>query len=317
MRRGVLFFCALFVAQYAMAASSPVTINQIQFVGSHNSYKQAMSPLIYKALHLLDAEVAESLEYWHEPLADQLDLGLRKLEIDLFYDARDQSFPVGHAQIIDMNSHCDTLLVCLQEVRVWSEKNPRHTPIWISFNLKDQAIPVLPDPEPFTAAALDALDTQLRGALGPQLIWPADVQGLRWPTLEEARGKVLLILDEGGAKRDWYYNNWQTRPMFTNAPEGHPAAAVMIINDPIKNFARIQRLVKAGYLVRSRADADTREARANDTRRRDQAFASGAQAISTDYYLPATHFGNDYQVAIAGGIRCNPVLMHDTCRVAE
>ena len=317
MRRGVLFFCALFVAQYAMAASSPVTINQIQFVGSHNSYKQAMSPLIYKALHLLDAEVAESLEYWHEPLADQLDLGLRKLEIDLFYDARDQSFPVGHAQIIDMNSHCDTLLVCLQEIRVWSEKNPRHTPIWISFNLKDQAIPVLPDPEPFTAAALDALDTQLRGALGPQLIWPADVQGLRWPTLEEARGKVLLILDEGGAKRDWYYNNWQTRPMFTNAPEGHPAAAVMIINDPIKNFARIQRLVKAGYLVRSRADADTREARANDTRRRDQAFASGAQAISTDYYLPATHFGNDYQVAIAGGIRCNPVLMHDTCRVAE
>ena len=317
MRRGVLFFCALFVAQYAMAASSPVTINQIQFVGSHNSYKQAMSPLIYKALHLLDAEVAESLEYWHEPLADQLDLGLRKLEIDLFYDARDQSFPVGHAQIIDMNSHCDTLLVCLQEIRVWSEKNPRHTPIWISFNLKDQAIPVLPDPEPFTAAALDALDTQLRGALGPQLIWPADVQGLRWPTLEEARGKVLLILDEGGAKRDWYYNNWQTRPMFTNAPEGHPAAAVMIINDPIKNFARIQRLVKAGYLVRSRADADTREARANDTRRRDQAFASGAQAISTDYYLPATHFGNDYQVAIAGGIRCNPVLMHDSCRVAE
>ena len=317
MRRGVLFFCALLVAQYAMAASSPLTINQIQFVGSHNSYKQAMSPLIYKALHLLDAEVAESLEYWHEPLADQLDLGLRKLEIDLFYDARDQSFPVGHAQIIDMNSHCDTLLVCLQEVRVWSEKNPRHTPIWISFNLKDQAIPVLPDPEPFTAAALDALDTQLRGALGPQLIWPADVQGLRWPTLEEARGKVLLILDEGGAKRDWYYNNWQTRPMFTNAPEGHPAAAVMIINDPIKNFARIQRLVKAGYLVRSRADADTREARANDTRRRDQAFASGAQAISTDYYLPATHFGNDYQVAIAGGIRCNPVLMHDTCRLAE
>ena len=317
MRRGVLFFCALFVAQYAMAASSPVTINQIQFVGSHNSYKQAMSPLIYKALHLLDAEVADSLEYWHEPLADQLDLGLRKLEIDLFYDARDQSFPVGHAQIIDMNSHCDTLLVCLQEVRVWSEKNPRHTPIWISFNLKDQAIPVLPDPEPFTAAALDALDTQLRGALGPQLIWPADVQGLRWPTLEEARGKVLLILDEGGAKRDWYYNNWQTRPMFTNAPEGHPAAAVMIINDPIKDFERIQRLVKAGYLVRSRADADTREARANDTRRRDQAFASGAQAISTDYYLPATHFGNDYQVAIAGGIRCNPVLMHDTCRVVE
>ena len=316
-RPRVLILCLLCAAQYALADSAQLKINQIQFVGSHNSYKQAMSPLIYKALHLLDAEVAESLEYWHEPLAEQLDFGLRKLEIDLFYDARDQSFPVGHAQIIDMNSHCDTLLVCLQDVRVWSEQNPQHAPIWISFNLKDQAIPGLPDPELFTPEALNLLDEQLRGALTTQLIQPADVQGLNWPTLAEARGKVLLILDEGGAKRDWYYNNWQTRPMFTNAPEGHPAAGVMIINDPIENFARIQRLVKAGYLVRTRADAGTLEARSNDTLRRDRAFASGAQAISTDYYRAATHFGNDYRVAIDGGVRCNPVLLPQPCVVAH
>ena len=317
MRLRVLILCLLCAAQYALADSAQLKINQIQFVGSHNSYKQAMSPLIYKALHLLDAEVAESLEYWHEPLAEQLDFGLRKLEIDLFYDARDQSFPVGHAQIIDMNSHCDTLLVCLQDVRVWSEQNPQHAPIWISFNLKDQAIPGLPDPELFTPEALNLLDEQLRGALTTQLIQPADVQGLNWPTLAEARGKVLLILDEGGAKRDWYYNNWQTRPMFTNAPEGHPAAGVMIINDPIEDFARIQRLVKAGYLVRTRADAGTLEARSNDTLRRDRAFASGAQAISTDYYRAATHFGNDYRVAIDGGVRCNPVLLPQPCVAAE
>ena len=105
--------------------------------------------------------------------------------------------------------------------------------------------------------------------------------------------------------------------MFTNAPEGHPAAGVMIINDPIKDFARIQRLVRAGYLVRTRADANTLEARVNDTRRREQAFASGAQAISTDYYFPATHFGTDYRVSIDGGIRCNPVLLSETCLVAE
>ena len=47
-----------------------------------------MSPLIFRALHLLDAEVAESLEYWHEPIPKQLDLGLRKLEIDIFFDPR-------------------------------------------------------------------------------------------------------------------------------------------------------------------------------------------------------------------------------------
>ena len=90
-RLSVLGLWLLGAAQYGLADGTPLKVNQIQFVGSHNSYKQAMSPLIYKALHLLDAEVAESLEYWHEPLVDQLDLGLRKLEIDLFYDARDLS----------------------------------------------------------------------------------------------------------------------------------------------------------------------------------------------------------------------------------
>ena len=53
-------------------------------------------------------------------------------------------------------------------------------------------------------------------------------------------------------------------------------------------------------MVRTRADANTMQARNNDTSQREQAFASGAQAISTDYYLPAQHFGNDYQVQILG-----------------
>lgn len=317
MMRKLLLCFAVLLTQGVSAESLPLTINQIQFVGSHNSYKQAMSPLIFRALHLLDAEVAESLEYWHEPIPKQLDLGLRKLEIDIFFDPDAQVFPVGHAQVIDMNTHCKTLQVCLMQITDWSQHNPRHAPIWVSFNLKDQAISGLPDPDLFTPEALELLDSQLLDALGEQLIKPKDVENLRWPTLEQARGKVLLILDEGGRKRDWYYDGWQDRPMFTNAPEGHPAAAVMIINDPIKDFARIQRLVKAGYMVRTRADANTVQARNNDTRQRDQAFASGAQAISTDYYLPAQHFGNDYQVKIAGGVRCNPLLAAPQCRVVE
>ena len=38
-----------------------------------------------------------------------------------------------------------------------------------------------------------------------------------------------------------------------------------------------------GYLVRTRTDDSTREARVNDTRRRDAMIASGAQILSTDY----------------------------------
>ena len=54
-------------------------------------------------------------------------------------------------------------------------------------------------------------------------------------------------------------------------------AAIFVINDPLAEGERIRHLVAQGYLVRTRADADTEEARRNDTWRRDAAaFASGA-----------------------------------------
>jgi hypothetical protein len=79
-------------------------------------------------------------------------------------------------------------------------------------------------------------------------------------------------------------------------------------NDAVEDFDRIQRLVKAGFLVRTRADADTVEARTNDTRRRAKALASGAQFISTDYPEANPAF-SPYAVRFDEGIvvRINPV----------
>jgi hypothetical protein len=299
------------------STNAGLNINHIQFVGSHNSYKRAMPNGFVKQLMKVNPKVMESLEYEHIPLAEQLDLGIRKLELDVFYVAREDSFLVGHVQQIDMNSSCTTLRICLNQIIAWSQKNPSHAPIWISFNAKDDYIFGLTSPETFSPTAFNLMDSIIEEMLGEKLIRPRDIVDLQWPLLEEARGKFILILDEGGPKRDMYYQGWQQRPMFTNAPEGHPANAIMIINDPIGQFEEIQRLVKAGYMVRTRADADTREARDNDTRRRAAAFASGAQAISTDYYMPATHFGNQYQVILPEPIQCNPVIAPQICQVSE
>ena len=294
-----------------------ISINQIQFVGSHNSYKRAMPDSFIKQLMKVNPNLVESLDYEHIPLGDQLDLGIRKLELDIFYLADDERFSVGHVQQIDMSSNCLTLRICLTQIISWSEDNPTHSPIWISFNAKDKYILGLPTPEIFTPEAFLLLDSVFEEMLGEKIIRPKDIVNLQWPLLEEAKGKFILILDEGGTKRDIYHDGWQHRPMFTNSPEGHPAAAVMIINDPIGDFDKIQRLVKAGYMVRTRADADTREARENDTRRKAAAFASGAQAVSTDYYLPAIHFGNEYQVNLPEPVQCNPITAPENCIVSE
>lgn len=290
-------------------------INQVQFVGSHNSYKQAMSPEHFAALKARNPQAAASLEYWHLPLNEQLDLGIRKLELDVFYDPGAGRFVVGHVQDIDMNSHCATLTECLTQLVAWSDAHPRHIPLWISFNAKDQAIEGLSTPVKFDAVALELLDERLLTALADRLITPADVMGLRWPTLASARGKFILILDEQGSKREWYEDNWRNRPMFANWPEDHPGARIMIRNDPIAQGDEIRALVDQGYLVRTRADADTLEARRGDRSRLQAALDSGAQAISTDYYQPASHFDTDYVVRFAP--RCNPRNTRKGCQLSE
>lgn len=297
--------------------SDDLRINQIQFVGSHNSYKKPLSKPVKLLLRLLDPKIVEALDYAHKPLARQLDLGLRKLELDLFYTSQSNLLPVGHVQLIDMNTHCATLTSCLMQIRSWSDDNPEHVPIWISFNAKDQNIRGLPRPELFDLDAFALMDKVLEDVLGQRIIRPAQIQSLQWPKLNQARGKFILILDEGGSKGEDYYLGAQNRPMFINAPEGHPAAQIMIINDPIAKADEIKRLINAGYMVRTRADADTVEARVNDKTRAKAAFGSGAQAISTDYYLPATHFGNDYQVSLANKIRCNPINTFAGCEIIE
>ena len=91
------------------------------------------------------------------------------------------------------------------------------------------------------------------------------------------------------------------------APE-HPQAAWLKRNDPVGQFAEIQQLVRRNFLVRTRADADTQESRSGDTARRERAFASGAQYISTDFPEADVRF-TDYAVCWPAGVagRRNPV----------
>ena len=90
----------------------------------------------------------------------------------------------------------------------------------------------------------------------------------------------------------------------------------MKLNDPIGDFDAIQADGAAGYVVRTRADADTVEARSGDTTPRDAALASGAQWVSTDYPVPDPDFGS-YFVGFSNsfffGIIFLPVLGSVPC----
>lgn len=333
-------------------------LNDIVTVGTHNSYKSATPEPVLAAIRAAAPARADALDYRHRPLSEQLDAGIRQLEIDVFHDPAGGRFldPAGlraagvtleparraalagpgfkvmHVQDIDVFSSCTTLDACLGIVRRWSLAHPDHVPILIMVNAKDGPSPLVGGTAalPFDATAFDALDRAVRAVFPPDaLITPDDVQGtfptLRtavlhgaWPTLGQARGKLFFALDEGPAKVAVYRGKRQSlegRVFFVNTDEDSPAAAYLTLNDPIRDAERIRKAVEAGFIVRTRADADTLEARHNATGRRDAALASGAQYISTDYFWPEPRLHNAYQTRLPEGAAasCNPVRGADRC----
>jgi len=297
--------------------------NQVQVLATHNSYHIQQ-----------DVPIASSptTQYTHAPLDQQLDLGVRGFELDVV-NPPDGTFPVMHTPVVDNTSNCTPIAQCLEVTRTWSKAHPGHVPIFILIEPKNDDIDFVIDPtlRRFDAAGVDQLDAIVRKSLGRQLITPDSVRGkaktLRaavtgrgWPTLGKTRGKVLVALNTGGVIRDAFlqgHPSLERRAMFVTAAEQSPAAAVIKVDDP--DEARIQALVKQGFIVRTRADADLVEARANDVTRRDLALRSGAQIVSTDFEVPVPAIGGDYVVQIPGGTPagCDPVNAPKNCRPSD
>jgi hypothetical protein len=343
-------------------ATRCVRLNQVQALGTHNSYHIQARPALFDGLVAFLPELI-SLEYTHVPLPEQFDTqGIRQIELDVFADPVGGLYgnrpiltlfgddPVGpaelfepgikvlHVQDIDFETTCTTLVGCLRIVKAWSDRNRNHLPIMILVEAKDDVIPDplalgFVTPIPIGPAELDPIDAEIRSVFPERrLITPDSVRGgaatleqaildTGWPTLRNAKGKVMFALDNGGAVRDAYLAgrpNLEGRVMFASGDPGQAHAAFVKENDPLADPARIPTLVADGYVVRTRADADTVQARTGDTTQRDAALTSGAQWVSTDYPVPDPDFGTTYQVTIPAGApaRCNPVAAPPGCRAA-
>ena len=113
------------------------------------------------------------------------------------------------------------------------------------------------------------------------------------------------------------HESLQNRTVFTNAVEGDADAAFIKKNDPT-DTAELQRLVKKGYIIRTRADIPLDTVLSRDTTMRELAFASAAQIVSTDYpsYGMSSRWDWDYAVQLPGAAvaRCNPVSAPSWCK---
>jgi hypothetical protein len=335
-----------------------VAMNEIQVLGTHNSYHVQPRPALM-SLYLSTIPALEAWQYTHPSLDVQLtNEGVRQFELDAWADpdgglfarrgalaliGEDPNsgipdlqlpgFKVFHIQDFDFESNCLTFKACLGTVKDWSDTHRGHLPLVILVEIKDDPLGTIAGvtpavPVPIGPAELDALDDEIRSVFPRrQVITPDDVRrgratleeavlDLGWPRLGAARGRVIFLMDNA-SRRALYlvgHPSLAGRMLFTNSLPGSADGAFVEINDSFD--PDIPSTVAAGYLVRTRTDSDTVEARANDTGPRDAAIASGAQYVSTDYPEPDPQLGTPYYVAIPGGMtaRCNPVNAPPGCR---
>jgi Phosphoinositide phospholipase C, Ca2+-dependent len=364
---------ALALAAAASAAAGapstrPLRMNEIQVIGTHNSYHRELSPAeraahdaVYGGAPIYDAFLA----YSHASLPNQLSRQrVRGLELDLYPDPegglyanpllrqrlaagplmdRDWYRPgakVLHTHDIDYNSTCVRLVSCLRLVRRWSRANRGHVPLLVMLELKGTDPVAGPaggvTVPPWNSAALGDLDAEIRSVFHPdELLTPDEVRrpGLTlrqsvlrrgWPALRGARGQVVFLMDNDPGPISAAYlrgrPSLQGRVLFTNARPGAPDAAFVKRNEPTgaRNLRRIRRLVRAGYLVRTRSDIPLATVTSGDRQQLRAALRSGAQLVSTDFpeVGMSARYDSNYVAALPGGgpARCNPVIKPRGCR---
>jgi hypothetical protein len=315
-----------------------LTLNQVQVIGSHNSYRMRTPDPIMQFMmaspEMLPPDFdPESWDYDHVSLAEQFETyNIRSIELDIYRDPQGGLFyyrkgnaiigldpesgeealtnpglKVLHFPDFDYLTHHLTFKDALQTVKIWSQDNPLHLPITILVEAKeDSPAQMLPGfgltaTLNFDRSGLAEIEQEIREVfpLGDNNVFTPDelrkgynslneaaISG-GWPTLGEMRGKVIFVLLGPEDVLENYkidYPNLEGKSMFVFAEPGEPEAAFLKIDDPIENLEIIRSRIDEGYMVRTRADADTYEARTGDYTRMQAAFESGAQIISTDYY---------------------------------
>jgi hypothetical protein len=335
------------VAAYPLDGT--LRFDQVQVLASHNSYHGRPYPEVLEGLQQAVPGLPATLDYAHAPLPEQFDLGVRAIELDVYDDPdggkfAEPSYPmqvgvtlpdrpemdepgykVLHEANVDTNSTCLTFVECLTLVKTWSDAHPGHVPIGIQIEMKDDEI---------TEPMFRRLENEISATLPREKYFtPDDVRGdyatlgdavktQGWPALGAVRGKLYFLLDNGGQTSATYlafHQSLEDRLLFTPSEPGKPDAAFAKLNDPIEDADAIKAALAANMVVRTRADADTLEARANDRTTAEAALDSGAHIVSTDYEQPDPTLEHDYTVAIPKGTpaRCNPVTAPPDCTSAD
>ena len=274
--------------------------NDIQMEGSHNSYHIETTGGIIPAW-----------AYTHRPLDVQLAMqGVRQFELDIHY-AGPNNFLVHHVPP-DVGTTCSSLTACLGTLKTWSDANPRHAPLVVLIEQKDEFDGMK------ISGHYDELDATLLSVWPRErIITPDEVRGQRatlreavttdgWPTLGKSRGRILFAFIGDSTEYMQGHPNLENRIVFPRANVSDPFAAFVLMDNAQGSEAQISDAVRQGFIVRTRYNGEELRLVPDVI---NAAQRGGAQCLSGDFPADFT---------LTGGVpsRCNPVRAPASCTAA-
>ncbi len=311
--RAALVVVACGAARGAEPGLADLHFNQVQVVGTHNSYHLRPDAKLLKTMIAVRRDARE-WDYSRETLDRQLDHGVRSFELDLHLAGTE--WQVMHVPTFDAGTTVRTFADALGVIGDWSRAHPRHVPISVLLELKEEGFALDRRYRRPAAADLDLLDEVIRAAFGPERLFTPDdlrqgadslplaLANRGWPTLGAMAGRVLFMLHEQGPNRAHYLEGHaalEGRAMFVNATPGEAHAAAIVLDNPAD--PQIAELARAGYWIRTRVDSQGQR----PAERRHQGLAGGAHILSTDYPMGEVAEGDAFGFEGQAPARVNPL----------
>jgi hypothetical protein len=224
-----------------------------------------------------------------------------------------------HIADIDYETNYLTFKEALLELKNWSTDNPNHIPLFVNLEIKRSSpgdYSKFLNRIGFKKAPLtdtnifEVIENEITSVFkaDSMILKPLDLKGdyksiqerlenEGWPKLNDCLGKIIFIVD---GDIDGYYANEINKNdnclMFMYSEPNDASCAFVIRNEPLGNEEDIYALSDK-YIVRTRTDAGTIEARKVDYRKYKVAIESQAQIVSTDYYRPDENI-SDFRVLL-------------------
>jgi hypothetical protein len=236
----------------------------------------------------------------------------KKRRVNLFVSGKKQrikdpimkqaGFKMLHIADVDFETNYLTFKQGLEEIAAWSKANPNHTPLIINIEPKDDSpgdysgvlrFLGFKRAVKYDSTAYLLMEQEILESLDRTTIYTPDelsanfssvserLDALGWPRLNDVLGKVIFVIDGDG--KGLYRKTSQERLMFQYSDPTDSSTAFVKRNDPIGHELEIKELTDK-YIVRTRSDVETIQARENDYTMFNAAIDSQAQIISTDYY---------------------------------